>query len=434
MDTVHAGDGQLLAHEQNADYSPHADDGVGQDHDSARHGHDDFPNDEESAVIDHDGVLDPLNDGAQGLDSDPGDVSAGAHASNEQQTLLGQGSVVGHLDPVQDQGDAGGSHDRVSDSGTDTDSSVFPDSAVSAQDGVRHSQSAVSSHDSQNSPVLDPDQGVISDDGTVGMHDTGIVDHNAAIADSHQSYGLHDNDIVSGIFDSSLQTDDNTYDDADAADDYLLPDSVVDSHPSVLDRDDSALQSHSDSDHSLSHNTGDITDTHTSNNGSGVIATGIHSNNNNNDIIDDHHGSDSSIADHNDLQGDHNTQDIHTGESGGSVDGHGTGHNTGVQIDSGSSHLDRHETLDGHESQLDHHNTDLDGQVDNLDRLDNLGDNDVVRVNPDSDLDTGSGGEIHIPETDHAHNEGTESGHSEGSQSGTETGGETQHVSGEHGM
>ena len=380
-DTVHQGDGQLLAQDSNPG-------NTGVNHDDLGHDQD---------IADQDSVLDTSSDVAQGLGGGTDDFYSDGvglpSADSGQQTLVGQGSIADQLD----QGALGSSNGRVSDIRSGGDNNFMPVNGVDSHDSVSDSQSGANIHDSsfQNSPALDSGHGVIdSSAGVVGTQDTS---HDGPVVDTQ----TEDSDIVPGLFDGDPvhSDDDNIYDDAD---DYFIPDSVidsiVDSDQSAAGGDDGMIHGHHEvpagHDHPLSGNS-DVIDTHTIGNGTDIVASQAHSSTDNTDVNGNHrsdsaapthsgsagdqapaHGSPAhsdSAGDqapaHSGSAGDQLSSDIHTSELGGHVDGHRTVYNNSVHIDSDSSHLNGQETLDGQQSHLDSHSSGLNGHIGNETRF-----------------------------------------------------------------
>ena len=401
-DTVQQGDGQLLAQDSNPGNTGVNHDDLGHDIAGSNPGntgvnHDDLRHDQD--IADQDSVLDTSSDVAQGLGGGTDDFYSDGvglpSADSDQQTLVGQGGVADHLD----QHALGSSNGRVSDIRSGGDNNFMPVNGVDSHDSVSDSQSGANTHDSsfQNSPSLDSGHGVIdSSAGVVGTQDTS---QDGPVVDTQ----TEDSDIVPGLFDSDpVQSDDNNiYDDAD---DYFIPDSVidsiVDSHQSAVGGDDGMIHGHSEvpagPDHPLSGNS-DVIDTHTIGNGSDIVASQTHSSTDNIDV-NGYHGSDSSAPAHSDSAGDQapahsdsagdqapahsdsagdqapahsgsagdqRSSAIHSSELGGNVDGHRTGYNNSVHIDSDSSHLNGQETLDGQQSHVDSHSSGLNGHIGN---------------------------------------------------------------------
>ena len=353
-ETVQQGDGQLLAQDSNPG-------NTGVDHDDSGHDQD---------IADQDSVLDTSSDVAQGLGGGTDDFYSDGvglpSADSGQQTLVGQGGVA---DPLE-QGALGSSNSRVSDVRSGGDNNFMPVNGVDSHDSVSDSQSGANTHDSsfQNSPALDSGHGVIdSSAGVVGTQDTS---QDGPVIDTQTD----DSDIVPGLFDSDPihSDDDNIYDDAD---DYFIPDSVidsiVDSHQSAVGGDDGMIHGYSEvpagPDHPLSGNS-DVINTHTIGNGSDIVASLSHSSTDNIGV-NGYHRSDSAASAHSGSAGDQRSSDTHTSELGGHVDGHRTGYNNSVHIDSDSSHLNGQENLNGQQSHVDSHSSGLNGHIGNKTRL-----------------------------------------------------------------
>ena len=387
-DTVQQGDGQLLAQDSNPGNTD-------VNHDDLRH---------DQNIADQDSVLDTSSDVAQGLGGGTDDFYNDGvglpSADSGQQTLVGQGGVADHLE----QGALGSSNGRVSDIRSGGDNNFMPVNGVDSHDSLSDSQGGANTHDSsfQNSPALDSGHGVI--DSSAGVVGTQDMRQDGPVIDTQ----TEDNDIVPGLFDSDPvhSDDDNIYDDAD---DYFIPDSVidsiVDSQQSAVGGDDGMIHGHSEvpagPDHPLTGNS-DVIDTHTIGNGSDIVASLSHSSTDNIDV-NGYHGSDSaaparsgsagdqalahsgsagdqalahsdSAGDqapaHSGSAGDQHSSETHTSELGGHVDGHRTGHNNNsVHIDSDSSHLNGQEILDGQQSHLDSHSSGLNGDIGNKTKI-----------------------------------------------------------------
>ena len=387
FDTVQQGDGQLLAQDSNPG-------NTGVNHNDLGHDQD---------IADQDSVLDTSSDVAQGHGGGTDDFYSDGvglpSADSDQQTLVGQGGVADHLE----QGALGSSNGRVSDLRSGGDNNFMPVNGVDSHDSVSDSQSGANTHDSsfQNSPALDSGHGVI--DSSAGVVETQDTSQDGPVVDTH----TEDSDIVPGLFDSDLvhSDDDNIYDDAD---DYFIPDSVidsiVDSHQSAVGGDDGMIHGHSEvpagPDHPLSGNS-DVIDTHTIGNASDIVASQTHSSTDNIDV-NGYHRSDSVAPAHSGLAGDQapahsgsagdqapahsgsagdqapahsgsagdqHSSDTHTSELGGHGDGHRTGYNNSVHIDSDSCHLNGQETLDGQQSHLDSHSSGPNGHIGNMTRI-----------------------------------------------------------------
>ena len=353
-DTVHQGDGQLLAQDSNPG-------NTGVNHDDLGHDQD---------IADQDSVLDTSSDVAQGLGGGTDDFYSDGvglpSADSGQQTLVGQGGVADHLD----QGALGSSNGRVSNIRSGGDNNFMPVNGVNSHDSVSDSQSGANIHDSsfQNSPALDSVHGVV--DSSAGVVGTQDMSQDGPVVDTQ----TEDSDIVPGLFDGDPvhSDDDNIYDDAD---DYFIPDSVidsiVDSHQSVAGGDDGMIHGHSEvpagPDHPLSGNS-DVIDTHTIGNGSDIVASLSHSSTDNIGV-NGYHRSDSAASAHSGSAVDQRSSDTHTSELGGHVDGHRTGYNNSVHIDSDSSHLNGQENLNGQQSHVDSHSSGLNGHIGNKTRL-----------------------------------------------------------------
>ena len=390
VDTVHASDGQLVAHIQDGYHDVPGNDiegpGVGDDNDYGSidpNSLTDDVNDDAGATVDAaDNTLDNTNTDSQSSNN----VQS---ARNNNVNSLDVGEMIDTLD--QDRGNALLGIDQHSDIvPVDTD---VPDEAIQTDDdyGVADDYVIPDSAALVHQDTIDTHDSVKASQSDTLNHysDSAIANHSNSLLDHHTGVIADHSDTLTDHHDSAVPV--NTGDNS------------VPRNSDSLDNPNS-LSAHITI---LPHNDGMILDPHSAINDSArLVSNGRNENNapvisGNSQVGHNVEGSGHAPIRHNNTA-DHNT-------------GHQIDHNTGLLLDSEFGHIDQPGNQDGHETQSSNHNSGTDGLNAPSGR---------VIVEPDGGSGHSAG--VNVPDVEHLH-EGS------GSQPYSGTGSSQQYSGTDHG-